>query len=276
MIIDSHCHAWRYWPYEPPVPDPEVRGRVEQLIWEMDRWGVDQALLVCARIDHNPDNNDYGAYAAVRYPDRLVQISDVDCSWWPTYHTPGAAGRLREEAARHPIAGFTHYVGEPDGWFGSPDGIEFFEAAAELNLIASIAASPQWQPAIRDIARRFPTLPILCHHLGGLGSRANAAELLESAAVPNILIKVSGFHYSSEKNWDFPYAEARENFRAVAAAFGPQRLCWGSDFPASRDMLTYRQSLEAVRSYGDFLGDGIEQILGGTMAEILRTRRPIG
>ena len=37
MVIDSHTHAWKYWPYQPPVPDPESRGRVEQLLWEMDR-----------------------------------------------------------------------------------------------------------------------------------------------------------------------------------------------------------------------------------------------
>ena len=26
MIIDSHCHAWARWPYDPPVPDPESKG----------------------------------------------------------------------------------------------------------------------------------------------------------------------------------------------------------------------------------------------------------
>ena len=50
-IIDSHCHAWTYWPYEPPVPDPESRGRVEQLLHEMDLNGVDQAFIVCAEIE---------------------------------------------------------------------------------------------------------------------------------------------------------------------------------------------------------------------------------
>ena len=44
--------------------------------------------------------------------------------WWPTYHTAGAADRLREAAERYPLVGFTHYVGAPDGWFTSPDGLE--------------------------------------------------------------------------------------------------------------------------------------------------------
>ena len=81
-------------PYEPPVPDPETRPAVEQLLFEMDRCGVDEAVLVTARIDHNPDNNDYVPECVRRYPERLYQFADVDCMWTPTYHTPGAANRL--------------------------------------------------------------------------------------------------------------------------------------------------------------------------------------
>ena len=94
MIIDSHCHAWEYWPYEPPVPDPESRGRIEQLINQRDINGVQQATIVSAQIEHNPNNNDYIADAVRRYPSRLYQYADVDCSWSDTYHTPGAASRM--------------------------------------------------------------------------------------------------------------------------------------------------------------------------------------
>jgi hypothetical protein len=56
MIVDSHCHA---------------------------------------RIDHNPDNNEYVAECVRRFPQRLYQFADVDCMWTSTYHTtPGAADRV--------------------------------------------------------------------------------------------------------------------------------------------------------------------------------------
>ena len=32
MIIDSHCHAWKIWPYLPEVPDPENHGSIELLL----------------------------------------------------------------------------------------------------------------------------------------------------------------------------------------------------------------------------------------------------
>ena len=68
MIIDCHTHAWDYWPYEPQVPNPERPGRVEKLLWEMDQNGVDKAIIVCARIEHNPHNNDYIADCVRQYP----------------------------------------------------------------------------------------------------------------------------------------------------------------------------------------------------------------
>ena len=66
-IFDSHCHAWRRWPYA-PVPDEESRGSVEQLLYEMDQHSVAQALIVCAAIDKNPDNVQYVAAARDSHP----------------------------------------------------------------------------------------------------------------------------------------------------------------------------------------------------------------
>ena len=285
MILDSHCHAWRRWPYDPPVPDPAFHGSVEQLLYEMDVHGVEKAAVVCARIGAgavaNDDNNEYVAEAASRHPDRLAVVADVDCSWRPEHHTPGAAGRLRETAERLDVAGFTHYVrASNDGWFDTDEGMEFFATAADLDLVASLALSPAWHGDLRRVARAFPTLPILVHHLGGVSPGSptydtDLAEVVASAAEPNILVKVSGFHYVSARGWDFPYADAREVFRQLLHAYGPHRLCWGSDFPAARRFLTYTQSLEVVRSHCDFLDAGDRAlVLGENLARVLDTRRP--
>jgi predicted TIM-barrel fold metal-dependent hydrolase len=277
MIIDSHCHAWETWPYQPPVPDPENRGRAAQLLWEMDQNGVDQALLVSAAIDHNPENNAYGAAVAAENAGRVHQVADVDSVWRASYHQPGAADRLRRVAAELGCVGFTHYFGkENDGWLRSEEGVRFFETAAELNLIASLAIPLTWQADLRRLAARLPTLPILCHHLGGPpDGSAGIGELLASADTPSILVKVSGFYYAAERKWDFPYAETIEIFRDIHRAFGGRRLCWGSDYPVCLPNTTYRQAVEVVRSHCPFLSEeDLERTMGGTLDEVLRTRRP--
>ena len=255
MIIDSHSHAWHHWPYKPEVPDSTSRGVAEQLLWEMDRNKVDKAVLVCAQIDHNLDDNDYVAACVARYPDRLIQFADVDCMWSPTYHTPGAPARLRAVAAKYHLKGFTHYLKDDYAWLESEESLAFFEAAADLKLIASVALNARWQPALRKLAARFPTVPFLCHHmsLAKVGDDAGLAEILKSAAVPNIYIKLSGFHYVSQVGWDYPQLDTHPVVRALFSAFGPTRLCWGSDYPVVRFFMTYQHALEAFRTHCTFV-----------------------
>lgn len=290
MIFDSHCHAWRAWPYDTAVPDAGHRGSIESLLYEMDRNDVDRALVVCARIGHdlgpawsNDDNNSYVDAAVRRHPDRLAMVADVDCSWRPEYHTSGAADRLREAVERYDLVGFTHYVSNrDDGWFDSDDGREFFEVAASRNLVASIAAPPSWQTSIHELAVRHPTMPILLHHQGELrlGSPTfdlDLAAVIAGAVHPNIYIKASGFHYLTEPSWDYPYEAARTAaLTPLLAAFGPRRLLWGSDFPAARWHLTYRQSLEAFRAFPPLADSAeVDRVLGANLDDLIRARRPI-
>jgi len=281
MIIDSHCHAWTYWPYNPPVPDPESRARVEQLLNEMDLNGIDKAVIICAQIDHNPDNNQYISEVAAQHADRLYQFPDVDCSWSSTYHQPGAAERLRQIAERWPIRGFTHYLRHDDdgAWLYSAEGIAFFQVAEQFNLIASIAGAPHHQAAIRQVAERFPSMPILCHHLAG--TKANEEpphvglkEVLASAKLPNIYIKLSGFAYCSTVKWDYPYSDTHWVVRSLYEHFGPYHMCWGSDYPVVRFYMTYKQALEAFRTHCTFVPEADKAwILGKTLDRMLSRAR---
>lgn len=278
VILDSHTHAWARWPYDPAVPDPVTRGSAEHLVYEMDCHGVAEAVIVSARIDHNPDNNEYVAEAVRRHPGRLHQFADVDSVWLPEHHTAGAAQRLREVADRLPIKGFTHYVGERnDGWLASDEGMEFFGLAAERGLIASLAVGPAWQDDVRQVAHAYPDLTIMIHHLGlipatGPGSREALELVLPSAKLPNIVVKFSGFHYVVDEGWDYPIPTATWIGEALYQAFGPKQLTWGSDFPALTRYLTYRQSLEIFRTHCDFVSAADQPwILGRTLAGLLHS-----
>lgn len=286
MIVDAHCHAWPRWPYVADVPHPDFAD-IESLLHTMDRHGVERATVVCARIGPgttngrgapNHDNNDYVAAFARRHPDRISALVDVDSYWSPEHHAPGATGRLLREVERTGATGFSHYFSGPnDGWLASDEGAAFFAAAADAHLLASLSIGAAWFADLRAIARANPTLPILIHHMSvphrsAEGYReADVAELLACAAEPNIGVKISGFNYNSARAWDYPYADSRELFRRIHAAFGPDRLYWGSDFPVStEEMLTYRQALEVVRTHCDFLTPAdLDLVLGGNLQRLL-------
>jgi predicted TIM-barrel fold metal-dependent hydrolase len=278
-MFDAHCHAWEHWPYDTAVPDAESRGSLESLLYEMDTHGVERAAVVCARIGGgrggegfaNPDNNGYVTSFAARHPDRITAWVDVDCSWTDEYHTDGALERLIEETAPDGVTGFTHYFRElNDGWLRTEQAGEFFAHASDRGLIASLAVGAAWHDDLGDLARQLPELAILIHHMGIPASEVDAASLLALSDNPNIGIKVSGFNYNSASAWDYPYPDAQAWFRRVADAYGVGRLYWGSDSPASRDQLTYRQSIEVVREHADFLSSHeLEAVLGGNLENLV-------
>jgi L-fuconolactonase len=276
-IIDSHCHTWATWPYHPEVPDPESRGIVEQLLYEMNLNGVNEAVIVSAQIRLNPENNAYVAAQVERFPQQLHQFVDMDSMWSPTYHQPGAGERLYQVAQEWTIKGFTHYVDAKDdgSWLRSEEGQKLFQTAEDLNLIASIHCRASQQPTLRFMAERFPSVPILCHHLGHVpaqGSDSSSAlqNMLASSAYPNIYVKLSGFYYASDVKWDFPFRNTHNILKAEYEYFG-RRMCWGSDYPVVRAFMTYKQALEAFRSHCTFVTDEDKAwILGGTLDQLLQ------
>ena len=275
MIIDCHTHAWDYWPYEPQVPNPETHGRIEKLLWEMDHNKVDKAVLVCARIEHNPNNNDYIAECVKQYPDRIIQFADVDCSWSDTYHTPGAADRLAAAADKYQLKGYTHYLKDDYEWFESTEGLKFFEKTAELGLIVSLAFGAPWHVHLRKLAQRFPDTIFMGHHMAGTRAseappHPNFQEVRKSAEVPNIYLKLSGFAYVSQIDYNYPYSDTHWMVRKLYEHYGPHRLCWASDYPPVISSMTYQQSLEVFRTHCNFIPEKDQNlILGLNMQRLL-------
>ena len=79
--------------------------------------------------------------------------------------------------------------------------------------------------------------------------------------VPNIYVKMSGFHHLSQVSWDYPHFDAHWIARELCGQFGPHRLCWG-DYPVVRTNMTYQHALEAFRTHCSIPEPDRERILG--------------
>ena len=282
MIIDSHTHAWRVWPYTTAaVPDPSTRGSIDHLLFDLDRHGIDQAVVLAACIDHNPDNDAYVLEGAARHPDRLVAFPDMDSVWSDTYHRPGAAARLRGRCERVSIAGIGHFLDEAnDGWLTSEDADAWLSEARAQRLIVSIAAGPAWFEDIGRVAARHRDVPLLLHHVGMIrhvdATAAPDVQALVALAVhPNIGVKASGFYAGSDETAEYPYPAQMALFRRVYEAFGPRRVTWGSDHPvAAWEGCSLPQARDVVRRHAPFIRpEDLPLVMGGTMATLLEERR---
>lgn len=283
MIVDAHVHIWPRWPYEPRVPDDTTRGSHENLVFEMQRAGVDLAIAVNARIARSADNNDYGMNAAAAHPGRVLNVVDFDSRWSGTYHAPGAAERLRLLIDRFRPAGVSHYLNyENDGWLASAEADAVFRHVAESGLFISLAAPPIWFPDLSSLAARHPSVPVLVNHLAVLalhpGGVHEALELVDDAtACPNLLVKVSGFYYGSDRPWDYPYADRMWLAKWFCDRWGARRMVWASDWPSVLVHMSYRQSLEVLREHSGFLGSAeLTDVLGDNMMRVLKGKQENG
>ncbi|HEU0207040.1 MAG TPA: amidohydrolase family protein [Pseudolysinimonas sp.] len=286
-VADSHCHAWEVWPYSVDVPDPSTRGSIDQLMSELDAHHVERALVVCASIgpgDETPrDNNEYVARAAAEHPNRISYVVDIDSEWSPHHHQAGAVDRVEAMLAAHPHAvGISHYLGaDDDGWLRTDEAVGFFSSLSTRSLVASVSCPPSRLRDLTELAVALPDVTFLIHHMGWLRAESSTLQtdleaLLAASSFSNVYVKISGFHYASRENWNFPYLDTGPILRAIVSTFDPTRLLWGSDFPASQGKVTYRQALAAPATLLPGLTDlQLDGLMGDNLVALLDRAAPI-
>jgi L-fuconolactonase len=237
VIVDTHVHVVaedneRYplrptsislgWFRDAPVT-------VEGLLERMTAAGVDRAVLVQPMTAYGFDNR-YVIDAARTHPDRLTSVVVIETADEP-------ARRLRAMVSEGVTGVRLFTIGNPaltrlDG----PDALGVCEVAADLGLRVVVTILSHQLPELRTMLERFPETTVALDHCGfpdlcGGPPYAEAGDLFELATLPNLSLKVSGHLLEQAEASGDP----RDFVDHLAAAFGADRLLWGSDYPQTHD-----------------------------------------
>ena len=237
MIVDTHVHVVaadgeRYplrptgvgldWFREAPVA-------VEDFLELMTPAGVERAVLVQPMSAYGFDNR-YVIDSAREHSDTLASVVIVDAGEHPV-------GRLRA-MARDGVSGVRLFaIGNPTlARLDEPRALGLCAAAADLDLRVVVTILSNQLPELRVMLERFPGLTIVLDHCGfpdlsGGTPYAKARTLFELATLPNLVLKVSGYLLEQAEATGDP----RDLVDRLAAAFGADRLLWGSDYPQTHD-----------------------------------------
>ncbi|HEY3079168.1 MAG TPA: amidohydrolase family protein [Chloroflexota bacterium] len=237
VICDSHCHVSTAW-----------FGPAESLLHEMDRHGVDRAVLVQIR---GQLDNCYQRDCVRRFPGRFASVV-----------LAGSPEQLAREADLGAVGVRL--------WPDSPPAL--WETAARLGLAVSCAGSAE-AFASRAFARLVDQLPrlriVLEHYAGlerlGLGGRtreqgagdendphvAARGQVLALARYPNVLVKLHGLGEfcirAMPVTEPFPFVRPIPSLIGqLLDAFGPGRLMWASDYPPVQMREGYANALRLV------------------------------
>lgn len=187
-------------------------------------------------------------------------------NWWRMMQANGSLGLVLYPHSRDDIEALSQW---PAAFWRE---LSEAEALVSVNVSATLAAD------MGKYCRNAPGATWLFSHLGLPGSFdavPNAGEVnnrlegvLALAELPNTGVKISGLYTTSVPKADFPHAEATPVVAALHAAFGTDRLYWGSDFSPALGFVSMEQTILAVERLFPSPGER-EQVMGGNLGRLL-------
>jgi predicted TIM-barrel fold metal-dependent hydrolase len=266
-----------------------VEFTADSLIAEMDYAGVDLALI---HVDPMLGRNvPFLAEAVRRYPDRLRSMIPV-AEWRIGPDTDAVIAETVAAVREHGlhaikfIPALAYYLRDDAPW---DDGVyrPFWEAVSELGVPVFFTLGPR--PGFADpragylaeqriLLRWLERYPkVRCSLTHGFNWRHwlddGTVRLPEEIWEPFkdgrcglelcIPVRVGDV-------FDYPYRAFHPVIETLVERVGARQLLWGTDMPFQNRFCTYRQSIDYITRYCDFLSaDDRAWIFGGTAARIL-------
>ncbi|GAA3233222.1 amidohydrolase family protein [Dactylosporangium siamense] len=259
MIVDAHHHLWRpergyTWLDDPDLAAIRRPFTPQDLGVELARAGVRHSVLVEGGRCHADEAAEHLGHAA----DSAANGGPIaGVVAWADVADPDLAATLR---AYRGLRGGELLVGVRSQVQGEVDP-DYLDRADVRHGLATVAAAglafdlvvrvDQLAAAARA-AQAVPELRLVLDHLGKPridagepGLRAWLGPFTELAARPNVTCKLSGMVTEAGAQWT---VEGLRPFVAAAvAAFGTDRLMFGSDWPVCLLVADYAGVLDALR-----------------------------
>lgn len=262
-IVDSHCHASSVW-YEP----------VESLLFQMERSGVDHAVLIQIM---GQTNNEYQFECVRQFPGRFSTVVLVDAE----------RSDAVDELSRLADSGASGVRLRPSTRSPGDDPLAIWRAAARLGLSVSCGGSAVEfaDEGFAALIAELSELKIVIEHLGSV-NRPDGEDapfpirrrVFDLARFPNAYMKVPGLgefvRRAMPVTEPFPFVEPVPPLLDEAlAAFGAGRLMWGSDFPPVSSREGYRLALNLPRrQLSGRTAEELDAIFGGTALSVFPIR----
>ena len=168
---------------------------------------------------------------------------------WAPLDQPDAGAALARLAA-HPLVRGVRRLEETPSLYARPAVAAQVARLGGLGLTFDLCLHAAQLPAAVALARACPETPLMLDHLGKPDIRGGAyhdwaAHMRELAALPHVWVKLSGLVTEADHTRWQP-ADLRPYVETALALFGPERVCFGGDWPVVRLAGDYRRWVEAL------------------------------
>ena len=281
--VEGEDYVKQYFP--PSVTD--MAYPAERLVAEMDYAGVDRALL--HRTPYLGVGNEFLTECVRQFPDRLLGLAHVE-EWLVDDDPEGAAREVEDAVTKGRLSGLQFLPQQMDlygktGPWDAQSFHPFWDGVAKLGIPVFFSLKERRDPPrenylaeVRTLQRwmeRYPDVTVVITHglawrmfMDGDGIRL-PEEVWRPFDNPNLHLQLL-FPIGLGPVWDYPMPQVRPTIRECVERIGADRLMWGTDMPIVTRYWTYRQNIDFIRSYCDFLSpEEMDAIFGGTMARLV-------
>jgi predicted TIM-barrel fold metal-dependent hydrolase len=268
-----------------PVAMAQIESTPEFMITQMNAAGVDHCVLQAGFAYGYM--NDYNALAQRQFPHRFtglfhVEEPQADSEQWIS-EARRAVEQLGLRGIYYQLDGFARYGFST--WFDDARYDRFWDLiqSYDVPVFFETSAIPDYDKAsylgimgrLGRLMGRFPRLRWLMVMTPPVQyfPRDGRWDFPEQAAAvygrENVRLEMC-YPISWGGVWDYPFPEARALIRGLRDRYGADKLVWGSDMPNVERFCTYKQSLDYLRRYGDFLSaDEMDKVLGDNVRELV-------
>ena len=261
-VIDSHLHLFKAYskdyprPIHPGLADEEREVVAQELIVEMEKAGVDKAIVVPL----GPEDH-YISELLKEYPGKFATVGIYDTD--APDQAENLDQRIEESSIQGIRVGFVDLEASPDDDPEKYAMFPVFKLMAERRLKAWFYAEPRQVEMFDRVLERLPELEAIFNHCGFMVSLDNLSidqharphfntqippttlDLLECiAANPKTYVHFSGQYAFSHD--PYPYPDMNSVSKRLLKIFGPERILWASDFPWILKIPGYVEQLELV------------------------------
>src|SRR5262245_48793025 len=282
--IDAHQHFWdlaahaQPW-LELPGHEPLLRNFAEADLRPLAAAAGVTGTVVVQTVTEPSETPELLALAAAS--DLIAGVVG-----WTDLESPAIADALaaiREQPGGRLLSGIRHPVlieADPD-WLRRPAVLAGLAAVGAAGLSYDVVVPAALLPAATDAAAACPDVTFLLDHLGNPLIETTPDErwvrdIRRLATLPNTICKLSGVlgepaPGGSATAGDDSIAHLVPYYEQVLAAFGPNRIMFGSDWPVSTISASYAQVVAGARALTSELS-ATEQdaIYAGTARRVYR------
>ena len=278
MIVDTHVHVIADDPERYPIRRPaaaegltfqwydDAPVNAEMMLALMGEAGVDATVLVQPMSCYQFDNR-YVADSVRAYPAAFAGVCIIRMGVEDSAET---LGRWVEGEGIAGMRVFVTGVRDP-WWLDDPKSYPVWERARDLGVPVCMQMPIAHIPRLRNLLERFPEVTVAIDHLASLHVEEQPAfeaarPLIGLDKYPNVHLKFSTMNLYGWANEG--EGVAHDFLERLVERFGPGRLMWGSNFPATYDR-PYHEMVDLARESLAFLSEGERrEIMGGTALKL--------